>query len=883
MRIRTKTALHESTQQKASRPKPRIGLRVAGLLLLLLICSAGFFVSGMVFYRAMQPRSPEAARVALHDMPRKLLRIAKNYAEAARRQETLERIRIDIKFKDLEQLRNKRAEAIRIGALVASDEDFVSAKIRHEGRSVRTKIRLKGDALDHLHGDKWSIRVHVKKDDQLFGMRRFSIQAPRVRDYQSEPIFLSHLRREGVLTPRYFFVDVTINGKDIGTMAVEEHFSKELLESQQRREGVILRFDESLFWMNRTLNGTFGPFRNPLVATLRPFRSSKIDKSPNLSADLSAAIGLMRGFLGGELRPRDVFDVELMARFMAVAEVWNAHHSLAWHNLRFYFNPLTARLEPVAFDGHLQGRSLGPGLIVQRGSFTPLLLEDPQFRDVFIRSLRRIAGEMADGSLVAWAREQERQLIPPLQEGFEEVAPLPTDFLMNRAENLARITADRFLHFLTPLGSPDMEYPEPVEVYLCSDCTPSHVEFINALPVPVEILSLALTSKSDGRKTVSDPIEGVELPLMLPLTKFLGAPTPVRVPFKDSLDPNQIKLEVVTRVSGQEQRHTVRAKPYSDVMLTSPIPAATLEEALSQHPFLNHDENSTNLHVDAGVWDVAGSLVVPENMGLLLSAGTELRFGEDGALIASGPLIFQGTLEKPVVLRPRPGLTSWAGIAAVRSDAPHVWDHVIVEATSGFMQRGWRLTGGVTLRRAEVKIFNTVFRGHKGEDALNLVRARFELENVEFYDTASDALDADFSDGIIRGGQFRRIGGDGIDVSGATIEVDGVEFSDISDKAISVGEGSRLTAHDVRIERVGTGAASKDRSELALKNSFISDAVVAAVTVYTKKPEYGPASATISAVEMRSVGNEVLVQAGSRATVDGDSVAEVPLDTKSLY
>ena len=34
----------------------------------------------------------------------------------------------------------------------------------------------------------------------------------------------------------------------MGVYALEEHFTKELLESQKRREGVIISFDEHRFW-----------------------------------------------------------------------------------------------------------------------------------------------------------------------------------------------------------------------------------------------------------------------------------------------------------------------------------------------------------------------------------------------------------------------------------------------------------------------------------------------------------------------------------------------------------------------------------------------------------------------------------------------------------
>lgn len=883
MRIR---GANEASPRRTSRELFRFSLKWALILAglsLVIAYSATLIVVGMTLFRAVQPRlSNGAARAVIRDVPAHLVASAMNHLEAVRHPSELERIHLDIAFKDLEKLRAKRAEALRLGNLITSDDDFVKASIRHGDESIRTEIRLKGDLLDHLDGDKWSFRVHVRKGDQLFGMRRFSLQSPAVRDFQGESIFLEHLRREGILAPRYFFVDLTVNGKDIGVMAIEEHFSKELLESQQRREGVILRFDENPFWMNRNLNGTFGPFNNPYVATLKPFRSGKVSKSPNLSADLDVAIGLMRGFMDRMLGPRDVFDLELMARFVAIVEIWNAHHALSWHNMRFYYNPLTARLEPVGFDAHLSARPQGPGLVARTGHFIPLLLEHEVFREVFVRELARLSDELVNGDLATWARTREAELLPTLQEGLEYIAPLPIDSLKRRATNLTRITLASFEHFLPPLGRPDMLYPEPVKAYVCTECVPPRIELVNALPVPVSVLSIS-AKQSGAVEQALAPVEGVEVPFDVPPTAYQGSPTPIRVPLASDLDPQAFDLEAVVRVSGQGQKHSIGVVRYPIARRASALPAAALAEALARHPFLNWEGGSNRLRVDAGVWDVEGSLVLPEGVGLLLMAGVELRFAEGESLVSSGALLFRGTAEKPVRLRPSEGHETWGGLASIRSEAAHSWNHVVVEATAGIARSGWRPTGGVTLRGADVKISNSVFRGNRSEDALNLVRSEFELENVEFDDTSSDAVDADFSNGVIRGGSFSEIGGDGIDVSGAKIEVDGVELVDIADKAISVGEASRVHVHDVRIERVATGVASKDRSELFLEDSLIGTASVAGVTVFTKKPEYGPASATLEDVEMNAVAREVLVQMGSNATVDGEAVAEVPLDTDTLY
>ena len=165
--------------------------------------------------------------------------------------EKVPQLNIDIKFKHYQKLIAKRDRALESGVLVKEEDDYVPAKIRFKNESYKVKVRLKGDWTDHLEGDKWSFRVHVKGDNHIMGMSRFSIQHPRTRNFESEMLFFEALRREGILVPRYFFVEVAINGKNVGLMALEEHFSKELLETQGRREGVIVRFNEDMFWTNR--------------------------------------------------------------------------------------------------------------------------------------------------------------------------------------------------------------------------------------------------------------------------------------------------------------------------------------------------------------------------------------------------------------------------------------------------------------------------------------------------------------------------------------------------------------------------------------------------------------------------------------------------------
>ncbi|MEA3396059.1 MAG: CotH kinase family protein, partial [Chloroflexota bacterium] len=159
----------------------------------------------------------------------------------------------DIGFVEFQTLAAQREEALQKGVLMQDDDDWVRAQIRFQGETISVRLRLKGDWPDHLEEKKWSFRVKTRNDATLLGMRSFSVQAPYTRSHLNEWLYYEDLRQAGILAPRYSFVNVVVNGESWGLYALEESFSKELLESQGRRESVIVRFNEDLLWKQRAL------------------------------------------------------------------------------------------------------------------------------------------------------------------------------------------------------------------------------------------------------------------------------------------------------------------------------------------------------------------------------------------------------------------------------------------------------------------------------------------------------------------------------------------------------------------------------------------------------------------------------------------------------
>ena len=337
----------ERTRGSRRRPRPRrrLGrLRVSLGVVGLLAYSGLVFGAGIAFFDLLSPMLQDlSGSQSTGRAIRSLVSGPANYLRALANPNAAPQLTIDVKFKHLHKLHQKRELALDSGLLRPTPEDFIPATLTLDGHVVEVDMRLTGHMPEPLEGEKWPLEIRVKGGDHLLGMRRFTLEPPEFRGFQAEGFFLDHLRREGVLVPRFSLLEVTRNGLNIGLMGMEELPSTELLVSQGRKSGAIIRFDDSSYWeAHRT--GRQTPFDSPFTARIQAVNEDEIAESSRLQENLESATGLLRGFLAGSLRASEVFDVELLGRFLAVAEIWRTREALVWRNARYYFNPLNARM-----------------------------------------------------------------------------------------------------------------------------------------------------------------------------------------------------------------------------------------------------------------------------------------------------------------------------------------------------------------------------------------------------------------------------------------------------------------------------------------------------------------------------------------------------------
>ena len=214
-----------------------------------------------------------------------------------------------------------------------------------ETKTLRGKVRYKGDRGIHIENfKKSSFRMNLKGDDRLFGLEEFSIQSPIIRNYSWELLIAKTFRNEGLLTLKTKIANFSVNGDSRGLFFIEEVPSSRTLERQKRKAGPIFGLDEDF---------GIGIDSNLDVYDVREWQETSIYQN---SVKL-----LYRAFLDMERQQiidSSNFELDSWAKYFALIDVFGSHHGVLPKSVRFYFNPVIGKFEPMLFDAHLGGEDL---------------------------------------------------------------------------------------------------------------------------------------------------------------------------------------------------------------------------------------------------------------------------------------------------------------------------------------------------------------------------------------------------------------------------------------------------------------------------------------------------------------------------------------------
>ena len=286
-----------------------------------------------------------------------------------------------------------------------------------------------------------------------------------------------------------------------------------------------------------------------------------------------------------------------------------------------------------------------------------------------------------------------------------------------------------------------------------------------------------------------------------------------------------------------------------------------------KHIVVNNEKGIITFSKDSVV--ISSALIIPKGYVFELKAGSVIDLINEAKIISYSPLHFVGAINNPISIFSSD--KKGQGLLVLSEGKQSYLKFVDFNHLSNPEHGSWNLTGAVTFYESPAILENVSIANNRCEDALNISRTHFTMNNCNISNTQSDAFDGDFVKGTISECTFNNLGNDAIDISGSDLIIKKVFIAYAGDKGLSAGEDSKMTIDNVKISDSEIAIAGKDFSIIEANELFIINTKLG-FTAFQKKPEFGPSKITVTGIIMEGVETDFLIESSSTLLVDGKKI-----------
>jgi len=547
---------------------------------------------------------------------------------------------------------------------------------------------------------------------------------------------------------------------------------------------------------------------------------------------------------------------------------------MSWHNQRYYYNPVTSKLEFIAYDNYVGGgvfkineESIIGNVVTSdivkkpENGLNYYLFTDSLFVEKYIKYLRKYSSKNYWDSVFI---EHEEKLL--YYESLINIEYSDYSFDKNlyysHAKSIKKMLNSfetkmkngLYNEFVFPrrkqnfyLDSAKFEYLENyMKAFVCSKSDKNtNCRIINFFPTQINLTAYI----SDGIKySLKNTVVGT----------YHSGENEIEISIKNP------KVDYLVVSDGKSETN-IEVLPWSKPKAWSPRQELELNNKFPNETFYKLVGNNVIFN---GKQSIDKIILIPKNYKVVFEAGTEIDFVKGGAFLSYSDVFINGTKLKPVKLFSSDKTAR--GFTVLQAKNVKM-NYAFFNGLNTFNYKGWVLTGAVTIYESNIKISNSKFVDNQCEDNLNFIRSNFEVSNSLLKNTFSDAFDSDFSTGTVKNCTFINLGNDAIDFSTSKVLIQDCNIANAHDKAISGGEASHLVIKNCNIDGSVIAVASKDNSVLKLSDIQINNSTYGLVA-FQKKAEYGSGKIIADKIKAANIVQFSLIEKGSLLILDGLSI-----------
>ena len=740
-------------------------------------------------------------------------------------------IQIDIKFKHLDRINNFINLSSERGYIFedVKSEEF-PGKLTYDGKTFKVKISLTGQYLDHIKSNKNSFNIEVKDGLTIMGMSKFKLLIPSTRGYLADWIGHELQKREGLIVPRFDFKEVIVNGENKGVFGVEEMYNVDLIENNNLRDGIIFK---------------------PNFNDIEILNQKKIISDSLLIRRVKGLKKLWQSFVNKEIPVESLFDVEKFAIDYATTDIISGIHSKFLLNLRYYYNPITNLIEPISREfgflrnsyeitgqdkTHVFLKALNEDsdLTVPDKTFHKLLFRSEKLKKIYLEKLNQYSKtsylDLFFDSINDKMYEKEKLIYKD-----NPFYSYPKRFLYENQKIIQQ--------FLSPTNVTVF-----AEILKEKDAISLNVS--NNLNLPIEVISIKLNKKQNSIKNgivFSNKVSKIILNQV-----------------DDNFDFNEIMVEF--KILGGTKIYQKFVTKFNQKFVS--FNPSTMSESFFEAGFLKFDSKKNFHKIISGNYIIDKTYIIDEGLNIVFEEGVNIDFINGGGLISYSAIDLNGTDRNPIIIGSSDSLNT--GLTFLNTTKTSNFKNVIISNLSNHNSDNYNLTGGLTFYQSDV-IFNqcTISDNLSGDDLLNIFRSKFKIIQSNFVNSLSDALYADFCEGIIIDSNFLNSGNDAIDISGTNLEISNLYINKAQDKALSAGENSIIKGSDINILNSEIGICSKDLSTINISNFVLKNNKIG-ITAFQKKSKFGPGYLNLSKGIVKENEVDYLIEKNSIAYLNNN-------------
>tara|TARA_B110000858_G_C17793775_1_gene471308 strand:- start:269 stop:2713 length:2445 start_codon:yes stop_codon:yes gene_type:complete len=749
----------------------------------------------------------------------------------------LENLYLDIDQKSILNLELQRELKSKNGGVLPNENKImVPAKIRYNDENYKIKIRTKGTRLIHWENkNETSYKIDIRGEKKLFGMEEFSIQKPITKNYTYEYLFHKLLGHVGLANIKYFFVNLYLNNENLGVYAVEESFSKELIERQSRRNGPI-------FSTKDELGKLF-----PNIAFDLYSRDYWIEEKPQLISNL---FSILNNIKDKNFNINSYYDIDKWAKYFAIIDLTGTYHGSILKSVKLYYNPVTALFEPIGYDLHK-----GAGI------FDNFIIMD------FLQ-------EKTPASRIAcsWICPHEEWFFKFLINASGE---LNYEFISKYIKYLEKYSDEEFVvNFLEENNKELFSYNNEIyKDYSKSD----RVNWKGAGFFVYDedyLFNRAKLIKSRINKIDLQNIEVSKSDNLLYFEDHHTSSFPIKAKTTECENKRDIKdffFAGSMSISLNTTCNKIILKDYKgNIVIKDLKNYYKVNKDKKKAAFKNLNESkhitkvSDNEYIIISDITIKENTLVDKNQKFILKKNISINIINGSSLFIEGNFIFLNDDENYTTI----SSTDSSGSLVFNNNNFDLKNIIFANLSKPNLE-DYILYGGVNFINSNLKLENIIIKNSKNEDGINIINSKSKLSNIFFNNISADALDVDFGEINFKNIHCEDIGNDCLDVSGATIYGENLTSINVSDKGLSVGEKSNIKIKNMNFFSNYIALAVKDGSSAFLDNIKLKENVYD-IALFNKKNEFGKPTLIINKLE--SINEKKIIQSiGTNLLINGDN------------